>query len=135
MKKYLLIVLFVLVLCGVAYFASFGVKQGKVASQSDSGNIRVLNPAQNEKIGNPVLISGEARVFENAFNYRLLDGNGGQIAGGFDSAKAEDVGLYGPFSVSLSYQKPATKNGTLEVYTHSAIDGSEIDVVSIPVRF
>jgi hypothetical protein len=135
MKKYLLMALVVLALCGVAYFASFGAKQEKVASQSDSGNIKVLNPAQNEKIGNPVLISGEARVFENAFNYRLLDGNGGQIAGGFNFAKAEDVGLYGPFSLLLSYQKPTTKNGTLEVYTHSAMDGSEIDVVSIPVRF
>lgn len=135
MKKYLLIFSFLVLLVAVAYVSSSGAPLPKIITSSTSDNIRVKEPQPNQKIGNPLIISGEARVFENAFNYRLLDGNGGQIAGGFDSAKAEDVGLYGPFSVLLSYQKPTTKNGTLEVYTHSAMDGSEIDIVSMPVRF
>jgi hypothetical protein len=135
MKKYfgLVAALCVLVLLSLALPVTTPAE--KVVTRSQSENIRLIDPQPNQKIDNPVLITGEARVFENAFNYRLLDGTGGQIAGGFAFARAEDAGLYGPFSVKLMYQKPTTATGTIELYTHSLENGEEIDMVSIPVRF
>ncbi len=102
---------------------------------SESKNIRVYQPAPGDIVGQPLTIVGEARVFENAFSYRITDAAGNQLASGFDAAHASDVGKFGAFSVMAQYSYPGSGEGFVEVYTHSAKDGGIVDLVKIPVKF
>ena len=101
----------------------------------NAANISVTSPRPNERIGLPVVITGRARVFENTVNVRLLDANGKEIAKGFATADALDIGQFGPFRVELLYSAEADGKGTLEVFADSAKDGSEIDKVIIPIFY
>ncbi|MDO8602176.1 MAG: Gmad2 immunoglobulin-like domain-containing protein [bacterium] len=100
-----------------------------------AANIKVYSPRPGDPVADPVIIVGEARVFENTFNYRVKDATGAVLGQGFNNALAPDIGQFGPFSVALSITKPATSYGTVEVFNFSAKDGSEQDVVSIPIIF
>ena len=105
------------------------------ASVSQSGNIKVYTPRPNDLLAHPFLLTGEARVFEGAFSYRLLNASGGQIAAGFSNDHQPDAGQFGPFSVSVGYEPLKDATGTLEVFTRSPKDGAVIDLVKIPVQF
>lgn len=98
-------------------------------------NIIVSQPANQAEIGLPVIIKGEARVFENTFSYRIKDAQGKILMENHAMANAPDTGLYGPFEISANYPQPETANGTIEVFEYSAKDGSEINKVTIPVVF
>ncbi len=102
---------------------------------STSGNIAVSSPAANATIGLPLVFVGKARVFESVFNYRLLDTNGDELVTGHAMSNAPDMGEFGYFTVTTSYNKPNGTTGTLEVFAYSAKDGSVIDLVSVPVVF
>lgn len=124
----------------VAESLSSSVSSGLSSSSSscaasNSTNIRVFRPCPHQEVTMPVVIAGEARVFENAFSYRIRDADGSILLEGHDTANAPDIGFFGPFTVSLSYPKPKGTTGTVEVFTYSAKDGSQIDTVTIPVRF
>lgn len=98
-------------------------------------NIRVLEPQPNDAISLPFALKGEARVFEGAFNYRLKDSDGTVLIERFATAHGIDASQFAPFEISVSYPEPKGKIGILEVFDYSAKDGSEIDMVSVPVRF
>ncbi len=98
-----------------------------------SQNIIVYAPRMNERIGTPVVVEGEARVFENVVNYRLVDANGKELAEGFTSADAPDIGQFGAFRGELNYASNVDQKGTVEIFWYSAKDGSEVDKVTIPV--
>ncbi|MFA6321992.1 MAG: GerMN domain-containing protein [Candidatus Buchananbacteria bacterium] len=98
-------------------------------------NIVIFNLRPNQTIPFPFSIIGEARVFENNFNYRLKDEKGNIIASGFSTAQSPDAGQFGSFEIKINslFKKPLTKNVTLEILDFSAKDGSEIDLVSMPL--
>jgi len=106
-----------------------------VVISTESENISVTAPAPYARITSPVAVSGEARVFENVVNVRLRDEDGRVLADTFTTADAPDIGQFGPFSISLSFDAPTGTVGTLEVFWQSPRDGSETDTVTIPVRF
>lgn len=112
-----------------------GIVAGDDVATSASGNIMVSAPKARATIGNSVTISGNARVFENTLNYRVLDGKGVVLAEGTTIANAPDVGQFGAFSVTPTWNTPKTITGTIEVFDYSAKDGSVIDLVTIPVGF
>ncbi|MFH0831070.1 MAG: Gmad2 immunoglobulin-like domain-containing protein [Parcubacteria group bacterium] len=101
----------------------------------ESENIYVSSPAPYARISNPVEVAGGARVFENTVSVRLRDGDGSVLAESFATADSPDVGLFGPFELNLSYRKPSFATGKLEFFQQSAKDGSEQDLVTIPVEF
>lgn len=101
----------------------------------ESENIYVSAPAPDQTVTSPVTVSGQARVFENVVNIRLRDEDGRILAETYTTADAPDIGQFGPFSISLSFDAPTGTTGTIEVFQQSARDGSETDTVSIPVRF
>jgi hypothetical protein len=105
------------------------------SSVERKANIVVTAPLKNEEITSPVIIQGEARVFENAFSYRVRDGSGKILVEGHAMTKAPDVGVFGPFEVDVSFGVPKTTKGTIEVFVYSAKDGEQVDTVTIPVRF
>ncbi|MEK7632181.1 MAG: Gmad2 immunoglobulin-like domain-containing protein [Patescibacteria group bacterium] len=105
------------------------------AATSTSGNITVTSPTADETIGLPLVTKGKARVFEGTFNYRLLDANETVLAEGNAMSNAPDVGEFGAFTVTTSYDAPTGTSGTLEVFDYSAKDGAVIDLVTFPVKF
>jgi len=98
-------------------------------------NIVVFTPRAENEIGLPVVVEGEARVFENQLNVRLKDEDGTVLTERGVTALSKDTGLYGPFKIDLSYSEPKGDKGTIEVFDYSAKDGSEIDKAVIPVLF
>lgn len=98
-------------------------------------NIRVSKPRASEEVGLPLVIKGEARVFENVFNYRVRDADGAILVEDHAMALSPDIGLFGPFDIEVNYPEPKGKSGTVEVFNYSAKDGSEENMVIIPVRF
>ena len=111
-----------------------GTVPGELAPFSnESENIRVTAPEGYTRITSPVTVRGEARVFENTVIIRLRDEDGRVLAETFTTAQSADVGLFGPLELSLAFDKPTGSQGTLEVFWESPADGSETDIVSIPV--
>jgi hypothetical protein len=103
-------------------------------SEADA-NIIVFEPLLDEEIGLPLVIRGEARVFENQLNYQIKDADGSILAEGTAYANAPDMGEYGIFEVAANYPEPKGQTGTVEVFDYSAKDGSRQDEVIVPVKF
>ena len=94
--------------------------------------ILVRSPRIDERVSSPVHISGTADVFEAVVSIAILDRNGRVIASTFTMATC-GTGCRGTFSTDVAYDVAATQHGTIRVYEVSAMDGSEINVVNIPV--
>jgi len=97
-------------------------------------NIRVTAPLAKGTVSSPFTVTGEARVFESQFNWKLKDANDVLLSEGTGMTAAPDVGQFGPFAVVVDYSYPAGGPGTLEVFDYSAKDGSVEDLVSIPLN-
>lgn len=97
-------------------------------------NITVDTPATDEEVSSPFTVTGQARVFESQFAYRLTDSDGSVLAEGNDMANAPDMGQFGPFEFEVSFTENSA-SGTLEVFSHSPKDGEEINKVTIPLSF
>ncbi len=134
MKK-TLIIFAVIILAGVLAYSQWRPVSAPAPIVTESNNIKVTAPAPNEEITSPLVIKGEARTFEQAYAYRLSDESGAMIVEGFGTAHATDIGIFGPFESTLTFTKPQSRKGMLEVFQYSAKDGTEIDKVSIPVVF
>lgn len=102
---------------------------------SDSGNISVRIPQPNTIVTSPLIVEGMERTFEQNVVLRLRDGKGNEIVKISTTGTAPDLGIHGSYRAELQFEKPKTKTGTLEVFQGSLEDGSEIDKVTIPVRF
>ena len=63
-----------------------------------------------------------------------MDSQGNTFATGNAYANSPDVGQWGAYEKDLYFDTDA-KAGTLEVFWFSPKDGSEIDKVSIPIKF
>ncbi len=98
-------------------------------------NIKVYSPTYNQTVQPTFTIKGEARVFENVFQYRVKDKNGKILVQNHAMANSPDVGQYGPFEVKVVLPDTHSQIGTIEVFVYSAKDGSEEEMVTIPVGF
>lgn len=100
------------------------------------GNIHVFSPKPAEDIGLPVIIKGEARTFEATFSYRIKNSKGDVLVLGHSmTTGTADYPDFRPFEVSSNYLEPKTATGSIEVFSLSAKDGSEINKVIVPVMF
>lgn len=102
--------------------------------------IQVTSPGAGATVGSPLTISGRARgtwYFEASFPVKLLDGNGNQIAIAPAQAQGEWMTEdFVPFSVTLTYTKPATPNGTLILQKDNPSGEPQFDAsIFIPVNF
>lgn len=98
------------------------------------GNIVVQFPKPGDTVSFPFKAYGKARVFESQFNWRLQDSNGKVIGQGTATANSPDMGKYGPFEIEVGFAETNGNSATLEVFDFSAKDGSEQDLVSVPVK-
>lgn len=94
--------------------------------------ILVQSPGIGERVSSAVHISGTADVFEAVVSIAILDQNGKVIASTFTMATC-GTGCRGTWETDVAYEVDATQPGTIRVYEVSAMDGSKINVVNIPV--
>lgn len=96
--------------------------------------IWVTSPVPGQTISSPLRIQGIAQVFEAMVSYRLKDANGNVLV---QSQTMSSMGApeHGTFDVVLEYPATASGYGTLEVYEVSMKDGSDRNVVVIPIEF
>lgn len=102
------------------------------SAKSDK-NIIVSSPLDNQSVSVPFNVAGKARVFENQFNYRVLDQAENIMVEGTVMVNAADAESYGNYLFTVSGISIKGKV-TLEVFDYSAKDGSIIDKVSIPLN-
>ena len=94
--------------------------------------ILVESPGIGQRVSSPVRISGSADVFEAAVSIAILDEQGRTVASTFTMATC-GTGCRGAYSTDVVYDVGTTQPGTVRVYEVSAMDGSPIHVVDIPV--
>lgn len=113
--------------------ATINLTPSVVASNaiSESKNIEVSSPKANQVLKSPIFIKGKGRVFENSVNYRLKDNSKIILTEGNLMTNASDAGQFGDFEITLSTVLKGKM--TVEVFSFSAKDGSEIDKVIIPI--
>lgn len=108
------------------------VQPGQVAVLDS--NVIVTNPLSNQIVESPVAISGRARVPQGLILFRVRDGSNNIIA-----TSSSQIGISAPdwgiYNKDLSYPTPFTETGFIDVYTTDEDDGSESNVISLPVRF
>lgn len=89
-------------------------------------------PERNATVTSPVTISGTADVFEASVTIRILDEAGNVVAETFTTATC-GTGCRGDYSIDVPFRVRAEQPGVIQVYEVSAMDGSRINTVRIPV--
>lgn len=79
-------------------------------------------PKENEEISNPVKIKGKIVAFEAAFSVRILDDKDNII---HEEHLMADAGgpNWGNFDAEITYPKPNSETGSIEIGEYSAKDG------------
>lgn len=97
------------------------------------GFITLTSPTVNATLQSPVIISGDASVFEAALQWRITDTGGRVIAEGNMTASQGAPGR-GTFSVTVPYSvRSDAVVAFVEVYSRSPKDGNIDDLVRVPV--
>jgi hypothetical protein len=94
--------------------------------------ILVESPGIGQRVSSPVTIAGTADVFEAVVSIAILDEHGRTVASTFTMATC-GTGCRGSYATDVRYHVRTRQPGTLRVYEVSAMDGSPIHVVEIPV--
>ena len=104
-------------------------------SWSESKNISVRAPQVNAMVTSPLIVEGLQRNFDQKVVVRLKDAKIIELAKVEVVGTAQDFGIYSLYRAELTFEKPKTKTGMLEVFQNSLKDKSEIDKITVPVRF
>jgi len=100
---------------------------------SARGGILVKEPLANTHVRSPLIISGEASVFEAALVWQVTDTAGRVLASDFTTATAGAPGK-GTFSITATYKDPPSDIiGFVEVFTRSPRDGTIDEIVRVPL--
>ncbi len=105
----------------------------EVNRPAENKTIKVTSPKVNGTIKSPVIISGQASVFEAVLQIRIKDASGLILAQKKITTKQGQK--MSPFSSSVNYKKPTRTKGTVEVFVNSSKDNSEVDKLVIPITF
>jgi hypothetical protein len=95
--------------------------------------ILVESPGVWERLTSPIRIAGTANTFEANVQYRITDARGTSVAEGFFSASSGS-GVRGVFDESIDFDVIRQGRATLVVFEQSAMDGSEINIIAIPIE-
>lgn len=106
-----------------------------VSAPTQNENIIVTAPSADQAVTSPFLVTGQAKVFEGTVNLRVKNPPGDTMFEAFTTARGGEAGEWSNFSVTLNYAFTHTKEGLLEVYSISPKDGSEENLVGIPLKF
>jgi len=108
-----------------------------VGNEVTTGNekIKVFGIEAGDNLVSPVTIKGEGVAFESTLQVELRNKDHEIMVHEFVTIKSSEVGEIGPFAITLNFEFDNTKEGYVAVYEQSAKDGSELNLVEIPVTF
>jgi Sporulation and spore germination/Immunoglobulin-like domain of bacterial spore germination len=106
---------------------------GRNAFEKQTPAILVESPTPGSVVTSPLRVRGTSNTFEANLNLRLLDGSGKVLYDNFTTATSGS-GTRGTFEQTIPFTISKDGPGTLVAYERSAADGSEINVVRIPVE-
>jgi hypothetical protein len=95
--------------------------------------ILVEAPLPGATVASPFHVTGTANTFEAALQLRLVGPDGKTLAE-HPGMATSGSGTRGTFDETLSFSSGAHGDATLVVFESSAKDGSEVNVVEIPVK-
>lgn len=121
----------------VHVFSSEGIVLDHAVTREDYVNllpaITVTRPTPGERVSTPVLVSGDANVFEANVSIEVLDANGNVLAKTFTTATC-GTGCRGTFSVRVPFHVTTEQPGTIVVHDDDAAGtGTPPHTVRIPV--
>jgi hypothetical protein len=95
--------------------------------------ILVESPLPFADVTSPLEVSGTANTFEAVFQLNVTDGEGLIV---YDHAEmaTSGTGTRGTFDVTATFDVPRPGRGAVIVFEYSAKDGSQINIVEIPVQ-
>lgn len=105
----------------------------KVIENNGRPAIRVNHPASGDVVADPVHVAGYGTAFKGSISLRVKDEVGTVVAEGNAMGGSGPLAEY-KTDLSIS-EKPISQLGMVEVFEHSAKDGTEIHKVSVPVVF
>ena len=121
-----------------------GAKRGENGLQARSvritsqPGISILRPRPDDRIeGSSLHVSGYARAFENNINYIAYagkDATAPRIVHSYATARAPDVGTWGPYEFAIPLDTVTSHHVTVEVFEPSAKDGSHLNTQRVTVR-
>jgi hypothetical protein len=95
--------------------------------------ILVESPLPFAEVTSPLQVTGTANTFEAVFQLNVTDGEGLIV---YDHAEmaTSGTGTRGTFDVTATFEVPRPGQGAVIVFEHSAKDGSQINIVEVPVQ-
>jgi hypothetical protein len=121
----------------VEVFGGEGLILDHPLSRSDyeelSPAILVESPTLGNTVGSPLRVRGSANVFEAVFIVNIINSNGLIIADQVVTATS-GTGTRGTFDVTIPFTVDQAGLGGLIVFSESPKDGSQINVVEIPLQ-
>lgn len=96
--------------------------------------ILVEGPTPGSLISSPLRTWGTSNTFEGTVQLRIVGPNGTNLVQRHFQSKG-GMGIWGPFDVTTAYAPAVAGEGEVVLYEDSARDGSDINVVRVPVRF
>lgn len=96
--------------------------------------ILVESPAPGDVVSSPLRVAGLNNTFEATVRIRIEGSDGRTLADTFTTGQG-GTGTWGPFEARVTFDRGRDERGTVVVFEDSPEDGSEINVVEIPVRF
>jgi germination protein M len=96
--------------------------------------ILIETPAPHETVGSEIRLRGTSNTFEANLQIEIIDPAGNQVYRDYATATS-GTGTRGEFDLSISVDSEREGMGELQMFEHSARDGSRTNVVTIPVWF
>ena len=109
------------------------LKIGKDQELPRSKSFIVFAPIENDKISNPVKISGKARVFEATFRVHIEDGHN-VLAEKIITAD-EGAPEWGAFNLELPFDKATNPSGMMIFSVENMENGELIEELNITIKF
>ncbi len=97
------------------------------ATSGERPAIAVRTPTAGDQLVSPITVAGTADVSEAHVGVRVVDDRGGELAAVVATT------AQGRFSATLAFFTDRRQPGVIEVFATRAEDGSETDLVSVPV--
>lgn len=103
---------------------------------SEGGEVLISTPRPGDTVATPLMVNGLVRAFENQVGMRLKNKDGVVVRETTFTAKQGEIGTFISLGVDMTFAQPTVPgDGTFEAFTFSAKDGSEINKVTIPIKF
>lgn len=122
--------------CGAITPSPSASQTSQSPQASPEKNITLKSPSSGEAVILPIQVSGTGRVFESVVSVRLKEPSGAILYEGITMTNAPDAGQFGDFQKNIDYliKKPAGSDIILDVFWNSPMDGSELDLISVPLK-